>query len=63
MQRRGGGGAHRLGGAGAGLPRRQVHQIAVGALPFGGGQPDIHHIERWDPGAQCDVIGHVAKLR
>ena len=30
----------------------------MAALAFGGGQPDIHHIERRDAGAQCDTIGH-----
>ena len=51
MQRGRGGSTHRLRSPGARLPRRQIHQIAVGALALGGCQPDVHHVERWDSGA------------
>ena len=53
MQSGGRGGTNRFGSAHAGLARRQVHQIAVAALALRGGQPDIHHMEWWDAGAQC----------
>ena len=58
MQGGRGGGAHRFRGARAGLSGRQVHQVAVATLTFRGRQPDIHHIKRWDAGAQRDTIFH-----
>ena len=44
--------------------RGQVHQIAVCALAFRGGQPHVHHIERRDSGAQGDAtVGHKGQAR
>ena len=63
MQRRGRGSAHRLRRSGTRLTGRQVHQIAVATLALRGRQPDVHHVERWDPGAQRDPMAHVAKVR
>lgn len=58
VQGGGRGGTYRLWCADAGLARRKVHQIAVGALAFGGRQPDVHHIKRWDARSTGDVGVH-----
>ena len=48
-------------GAGARLACRQVDQVAVSALAFRGGQPHVHHIERRNPGPQCNA--HASNAR
>ena len=55
--------AHRFRGADTGLARRQVHQVAVGALALRGGQPHVHHIERRDPGSQRNAVVHSSHAR